>query len=105
MEEAPGSHVYSHWNEVKCIFLQHTKDHCIVFRIEQIFIPDEYQADAGNLCYNQLIVAVDKSTMNGDTENYLQAFICTLALEVVKANEYIERRLANGLLGSLGNVS
>ena len=62
---------------------------------------DDYQGDAGNVCHNHLILAIDKSTMNESTENYIQDLIRTSVFEVVKTNEDIPRLLDNGLLHSI----
>ena len=70
-----------------------------------IFARDEYQDDAGNLCHNHLICAVDKSTLNPASDKYLQDLIRTSSMEIVTADEDVERLLANGLLKSIDEIS
>ena len=52
-----------------------------------IFTRDEYQGDAGNLCHNHLICAVDKNTLNPTSDMYLQDLIRTSAMEIIKVDE------------------
>ena len=70
-----------------------------------IFARDEYQKDAGNLCHNHLIFAVNTSTVNGNSERFIQDLIRTSVLEVAKTNDDIQRLLANGLLKSIDEIS
>ena len=88
MEESSGPHVYSNWNAVKYMFLSYIKNNLTVLgNNSAIFTRDEYQEDAGNLCHNHLIFAVDKSTLNGDSEKIIQDLIRTSVMEVVKTNK------------------
>ena len=106
MEQEYGVHLYSNWISVKYMLLKHIKEHCTVLgTTTTIFARDEYQGDAGNLSHNHLILAVDKSTMNGNTENYIQDLIHTSVLEIVKTDEDIEILLENGLLKSVHDVA
>ena len=57
----------------------------------KIFARDEYQGDAGNLCHNHLICAVDKNTLNPTSDMYLQDLIRTSAMEIIKVDEDVER--------------
>eukprot|EP00957_Ditylum_brightwellii_P153847 11710272-Ditylum_brightwellii.AAC.1 len=49
-------------------------------------------------------MAIDKSTMNRDSEQYIQDLIHTSVFEIVKTNEDIEQLLANGLLKSIKDI-
>ena len=101
-EESSAPHIYSNWSSVKYLLLRHIKNHISALgTCTAIFARDEYQGDAGNVCHNHLILAIDKSTMNESTENYIQDLIRTFVFEVVKTNEDIPRLLDNGLLHSI----
>ena len=105
MEESSGPHVYSNWNAVKYMFLTYIKKYLTVLGTNSaIFARDEYQADAGNLCHNHLIFAVDRSTMNADSEKFIQDLIRTSVMEVLNTNEDVERLLENGLLKSVDDI-
>ena len=72
MEEVTGPHIFSHWNAVKYMFLRHIKYHLTVLgTVCAIFAQAEYQGDTGNLCHNHFICAMDKSTINLQSETYL----------------------------------
>ena len=105
MEEAYGAQIYHNWHNVKHILLLHIRHHITVLGSNTaIFARDEYQSDDGNLCHNHLILAIDKRTMNGNTQEYIQDLIRTLMFDVVKYND-ISRLLSNGLLKSVDAVS
>ena len=81
MEEVYGVHVYNNWKIVKHILLLHIKHHISVLGITTaIFARDEYQSMEGNLCHNHLILSIDKSTMKGDSERFIQDLIQTPVL-------------------------
>ncbi|MDB4430361.1 hypothetical protein N9140_00205, partial [bacterium] len=105
VEEAYGVQVFSAWGAVKYMFLRYLKTQCTRLKTNTaIFARDEYQKDTGNLCHNHLIFAVDTSTMNGDTEKFIQDLIRTSVMDIVKSED-VERMLANGLLKSVDEVA
>ena len=105
MEQEYSVHLYSNWTAVKYILLKHIKEHLTILGVASaIFARDEYQGEEGNLCHNHLILAINKRTMNGNTEKYIQDLIRTSVLEVVKTDEDFERLLGNGLLKSVEDV-
>ena len=72
MEEAYGVHVFDHWHTVKRLLLLHIKQHLTILgTITAIFARDKYQATAGNLCHNHLILAIDEVTINNDSQRYI----------------------------------
>ena len=102
MEEAYGVQIYNNWNNVKYLLLLHLKKHITVLGTTiAIFARDEYQKDAGNLCHNHLILAIDKSTLNDDSEQFIQDLIRTSVLEIIKSDVDIDRLIHNGLLNLL----
>mmetsp|Transcript_10982 Transcript_10982/g.23255 ORF Transcript_10982/g.23255 Transcript_10982/m.23255 type:complete len:323 (+) Transcript_10982:3908-4876(+) len=105
MEQSFGVHVFSNWTAVKYLLLKHIKEHCLKLgTVIAIFACNEYQGDAGNLCHNHLIVAIDKSTMTGDTQKYIQDLIRTSVLEVLKTDGDIQQMIDKGLLKSVDEV-
>ena len=85
MEESYGIHVYNNWHLAKHFLLLHIKHHISVLgTTTAIFARDEYQACEGNLSHNHLILAIDKSSMNHDSEQYIQDLIRTSAMELIK---------------------
>jgi predicted GIY-YIG superfamily endonuclease len=106
MEHAYGVHVYNNWNAVKYLFLRYIKQQLSILRVVvAIFARDEYQADSGNLPHNHLILAIDKSTMNGDAENFIQDLIRTSVMEIVRTEDDVERLLREGLLKSIDEIN
>ena len=64
------------------MLLHYIKERCTILgTIIAIFSRDEYQKSAHNICHNHLIGAVDKSTMNNNTEKIIQDLIHTSVLE------------------------
>ena len=105
MEEAYGVHVFDHWHTVKRLLLLHIKQHLTILgTITAIFARDEYQATAGNLCHNHLILAIDEVTINNDSQIYIYDLIRSSAMEIIKTDD-MERLLENGLLKKTGEVS
>lgn len=49
-----------------------------------IFSCDEYQAKSGNHFHEHMVVSVDTSTMNGNTERFIQELIMKHVMEVVR---------------------
>jgi hypothetical protein len=81
MEEASAPHIYSNWHAAKYLLLHHIKDHLSAIGVENaIFAHDEYQGEAGNPCLGHIILAVNPSTMNGESEKYVQDLIRTSTL-------------------------
>eukprot|EP00957_Ditylum_brightwellii_P113436 8648853-Ditylum_brightwellii.AAC.1 len=106
MELEFGDHMYRNWMSAKYLLLKHIKEHCTVLgTVTSIFPRDEYQGKVGNLSYNHLILAVDKNTMTGNAEKYIQDLICTSVLEVVKTDEDLDRSIDNGLLNSVDDIA
>ena len=106
MEEAYGIHVYDHWYMAKKLLLLHMKHHLTVLETTTaIFAHDEYQATAGNLCDNHLILAIDKESLNDESQRYVHDLIRTSAMEIIKSDDDIERLLASGLLKEVDEVS
>ena len=105
MKQSFGVHVFSNRTAVKYLLLKHTKEHCSrLGSTLVIFARDKYQGEAGNLCHNHLIVAINKSTMTEDTEKYIQDLIRTSVLEVVKTDNDLQRMIDNELLKSVDKV-
>ena len=76
MEEAYGVHVYDHWYMEKRLLLLHMKHHLTILgTTTAIFAQDKYQATAGNLCHNHLILAIDKDSLNDESETYVHDLI------------------------------
>ena len=104
MEEAYGTQIYHNWRNVKHILLLHIRHHITVLgSTTAIFACDEYQSDDGNLCHNHLILVIDKRTMNGNTQAYIQDLIRTSMFDVVKFDD-ISRLISNGLLKSFDDI-
>ena len=105
IEQAYGNHLYSNWNIVKYMLLHYIKEQCTVLgTVTAIFARDEYQKHAGNICHNHLIIAVDKSTMNENTQQFIQDLIRTSVMEIVKSDSDIERLINEGLLKSIDDI-
>ena len=96
MEQAYGTHLYGNWYSVKYILLHYIKERCsILGTVLAIFARDEYQKNVGNISHNHLILAVDKRSMNKNTEHFIQDLIRTSVLETVKSDIDIQRLLEN----------
>ena len=105
MEQTYGVHLYNNWNTVKLMLLKHIKEHISVLGTSSaIFGRDEYQGDAGNLAHNHAIIAIDKRTMNGNTEKYIQDLIRTSIFDIIKSDKDIDRLLENGILKSVDEI-
>ena len=104
MEEAYGSQIYHNWHNVKHILLLHIRHHVTVLgSTTAIFSRDEYQSDDGNSCHNHLILAINKRTLNGNTQACIQDFIRTSMFDVVKYDDILGL-LSNGLLKSVDDI-
>eukprot|EP00957_Ditylum_brightwellii_P163189 12426409-Ditylum_brightwellii.AAC.2 len=69
IEEPSGPHIYANWNTVQYLLLRNIKNNLSVLGTSTaIFARDEYQEDSANVCYNHLIMAIDKSTMNRESK-------------------------------------
>ena len=100
-EESYGVHVYDHWFMKKKLLL-HMKHYLTVLGTTTgIFARDEYQATAGNLCHNHLILAIDKESFNDISQRYIHDLIQTSVVEIIKTDDDIERLLVNSLLKKL----
>ena len=105
MEQACGTHLYGNCNDVKHMLLHYIKEQCTILEtIIAIFSRDEYQKITGNIFHNHLIVAVDKSTMNNNTEQFIKYFIRTSVLELIKIDVDVKRLINNGFLKSIDNI-
>ena len=105
MEECYGVHIYNNWNTVKHILLLHIKHHITVLgTTTAIFVRDEYQSMEGNLCHNHLILLIDKSTMNSESERFIQDLVRASVLEIVKTDSDLPKLLENELLNSVHEV-
>ena len=83
----------------------HIKHHISILGVTTaIFARDEYQSCEGNLSHNHLILAIDKSTMNNDSENFIQDLIRTSVMKIVKADNDVPRLIENGMLKSVDDV-
>ena len=69
-----------------------------------LFVMDEYQSCKGNLSHNHLILAINKSTRNGESEKFIQDLIRTSVMEIVKTDTDVPRLIENGLLKSIKDV-
>ena len=97
MEQAYGVQVYSNWNTVKFMFLKYIKQKCTILgTTTTVFARDEYQKDSGKLCHNHLILAIDKTTINENSERFVQDLIRTSVLEIIKSDKDIEELISNG---------
>ena len=56
------------------------------------------------MCHNHLVVAVDKSTMNNNSEKFIQDLICTSVLELIKKYVDVKILIKNGLLKPIDNI-
>ena len=105
MEQAYGVHLYNNWYTVKLMLLKHIKQHLTVLgTTTAIFARDEYQGKEGNISHSHLILAIDKRTMNGNAEKYVQDLIRTSSFETIKTDEDIDRLLRSGLLESVNEI-
>ena len=105
MEQAYGVHIYNNWNIVKLMLLKHIKEHITVLgTASAISGRDEYQGDEGNLAHNHGMIAIDKRTMNGNTEKYIQDLIRTSSFDIIKSDEDLNRMLDNGVLKSVDEI-
>ena len=105
MEESYGIQIYNNWHLAKHFLLLHIKHHISVLgTTTAIFARDEYQACEGNLSHNHLILAIDKSSMNHESEQYIKDLIRTFVMEIVKTETDLPRLLKNGLLKSVKDV-
>ena len=105
MEQAYGVHIYNNWNIVKLMLLKHIKEHITVLGTTSAILGrDEYQGDEGNLAHNHGMIAIDKRTMNGNTEKYIQDLIRTSSFDIIKSDEDLYRMLDNGVLKSVDEI-
>ena len=87
------------------MLLHYIKEQCtIIGTIISIFARYEYQTFAGNICHNHLIVAVNKTTMNSNTEKFIHDLICNSVLELIKTDVDVEELINIGLLKSIDNI-
>ena len=98
-------HVYNNWKQAKHLLLLHIKHHISLLGVTNaIFARDEYQSTEGNLNHNHLIVAVDKSSMNSESERFIQDLIRTSVMEIIKTDSDLPRMIENGLLKSVNEM-
>ena len=96
MEQVYGVQIYDSWHSLKYLLLKHIQKHLTILgTVLVIFARDEYQKVAGNLCHNHLIAAIIKSTMNDNSERYIQDLIGTNVMELVKTDDDLERLINN----------
>ena len=106
MEEAYGIQVYNNWHLAKHFLLLHIKHHISVLGVTTaIFARDEYQSCVGNLSHNHLILAIDKSTMNDNSEQFIQDLIRTSVMEIIRTDTDLPRLINNGMLKSVDEVA
>ena len=81
------------------MLLHYIKEWCtIIGTIISIFARDEYKNISGNIFQNHIVVAVDKSNMNNNTEKFIQDLIHTSVLELLKTAVDVKGLINNGLL-------
>ena len=106
MEEAYGINIYNNWRNAKHLLLLHIKHHMtIIGTTTSIFARNEYQTLEGNLSHNHLILAIDKSTMNKNSVQYIQDLIRTSVLEIIKTDSDLPRLINDGMLRNIDNVT
>ena len=106
MEEAYGIQVYNNWHLAKHFLLLHIKHHISVLGVTTaIFARDEYQSCVGNLSHNHLILAIDKNSMNDNSEQFIQDLIRTSVMEIIKTDTDLPRLINNGMLKSVNDVA
>ena len=106
MEDAYGINIYNNWRNAKHLLLLHIKHHMtIIGTTTAIFARDEYQTSEGNLSHNHLILAINKSTLNENSEQYIQDLIRTSVLEIIKTDSDLPRLINNGMLRRIEDVA
>lgn len=97
-EQVYGVEVFNNWDIAKRNLIRHIRDRISVLgTCTAIFARDEYQKDAGNLCHNHMIIAIDRSTMNDDTQKYIEQLISTHVFDLGRPED-MQRLIDSGLL-------